>query len=63
MGIDTKPTMQERVVAARKTKAVLKRKPGVGEAIELLIDEPAAAQGPTLAALLTYLDGLFAPSP
>lgn len=61
MGIDTKPTMQERVVAARETKAVLKRKPGVGEAIELLIDEPAAAQGPTLAALLTYLDGLFAP--
>ena len=38
MGIDTKPTMHERVVAARKTKAALKRKPGVGEAI--VVAEP-----------------------
>ena len=61
MAIDTKPTMLERVVEARKDRARFRRKNGMDSAMELIIDEPAAATRPNLDALLAHLDEVFRP--
>ncbi len=56
MAIDTKPTMLERVVEARKDRARFRRKNGMDSAMELIVDEPAAATRPNLDALLAHLE-------
>ena len=61
MAIDTKPTMLERIVEARKDRARFKRKKGAETTMELIVDEPAAATRPSLDALLTHLDDVFHP--
>jgi hypothetical protein len=53
--------MLERVVEARKDRARFRRKNGMDSAMELLVDEPAAATRPNLDALLAHLDEVFRP--
>lgn len=64
MAIDTnatRPTVHERVVNARKARERAERKKVMASAVELIVDEPAAAARSNLDALLAHLDEVFRP--